>query len=105
MLDRRRQFRVLYRHFVLRLINIEVLSAGGESQMLFVNFAALLAAFSFVLAIYIVPQYALSTLPPDQLARAAVGDQEFLICTTMVIVGLFAAISWDAVFPDRRDSF
>jgi CubicO group peptidase (beta-lactamase class C family) len=29
--------------------------------------------------------------------------QHFLIATTMLVVGLFAALSWDATFPDRRD--
>src|SRR5207248_2961686 len=27
----------------------------------------------------------------------------FLIATTMLIVGLFAVLSWDSTFPDRRD--
>jgi pimeloyl-ACP methyl ester carboxylesterase len=101
--DPRQQFRILFRHFILRLVDLEVLSSGGDAQRLFVNFAALLGAFSLVLAIYIVPQYALSLLAPDQLARAAVGDQEFLIASTMAVVGMFGIIAWDAVFPDRRD--
>ncbi len=29
--------------------------------------------------------------------------QHFLIATTMLVVGLFAVLSWDATFPDRRD--
>jgi pimeloyl-ACP methyl ester carboxylesterase len=101
--DPRRQLRVLFRHFILRLVDLEVLSSGGDAQRLFVNFAALLGAFSLVLAIYVVPQYALSRLAPDQLARAAAGDQEFLIASTMAVVGMFGIIAWDTVFPDRRD--
>src|SRR5216684_7008914 len=27
----------------------------------------------------------------------------FLITTTMLVVGLFAVLSWDSTFPDRRD--
>ena len=29
--------------------------------------------------------------------------QHFLIATTMLVVGLFAVLSWDATFPDQRD--
>ena len=29
--------------------------------------------------------------------------EHFLISTTMLVVGLFAVLSWDAIFPDRRD--
>ena len=27
----------------------------------------------------------------------------FMIATTMLVVGLFAILSWDSTFPDRRD--
>ena len=104
MPDARRQFRVLYKHFLLRLVDLEVLSAGGNTSRLFVNFAALLGAFSFVMGLYLVHDYAFSSLPRAVLARAAMGDQEFLIGTTIAVVGLFGIIAWDAVFPDRRDS-
>jgi len=29
--------------------------------------------------------------------------EHFLIATTMLIVGVFAVLSWDSTFPDRRD--
>jgi pimeloyl-ACP methyl ester carboxylesterase len=103
MPDPRQQFRVLFRDFLLRLIDLDFLSAGGDVTKLFAQFAALLAALSFIVGIYVVPPYTLGKLPPDKLALAATGDQEFLIATTMAIVGLFAVIAWDAVFPDRRD--
>src|SRR5262245_58912800 len=103
MLDPRRQFRALYRDFLLRLVDLELLSTGGDMTKLFAQFAALLAALSFVVAISVLPPYALAGLPPDKLALAATGDQEFLVATTMAVVGLFAVIAWDAVFPDRRD--
>src|SRR5262245_19668824 len=103
-LDSLRQFRVLYRSFLLRLVDLELLSAHGDVANLLAQFGGLLAALSFVFAISIVPQYGLSTLTADQLALAAWGDQEFLIGTTMAVVGLFAVVAWDSVFPDRRDS-
>ncbi|MGD1096391.1 MAG: hypothetical protein ABSB35_30910 [Bryobacteraceae bacterium] len=77
MLDPRQQFRVLYRDFLLRMVDVEVLAAGGDVQRLLGQFGALLAAFSFVVAIYIIPPYVSTTLRPDQIALAAWGDQEF----------------------------
>ena len=29
--------------------------------------------------------------------------EHFLISTTMLVVGLFAVLSWNSIFPDRRD--
>ncbi len=104
MPDERRQFRVLYHHFLSGLIDADLLAAGGDASNLLAQFAALLAAFNLVLAIYRVPQYALSTLPRHTLLVAAWGDQEFFIATTMAVSGMFAVLSWNAVFPDRRDA-
>src|SRR5205823_2145471 len=30
--------------------------------------------------------------------------QHFMIATTMLVVGLFAVLSWDSTFPDQRDA-
>jgi hypothetical protein len=100
----RRQFALLHRDFLFRLVDLELLSSHGDIQKLLGQFAALLGAFSFVLAILLLPRYALSKLPEPQLAAAAWGDEEFLISTTIAIVGVFAVIAWNAVLPDRRDS-
>jgi hypothetical protein len=105
MPDERRQFRILYRDFLFRIVDLDLLSPSGEIQNLLVQLAALLAAFNFVVAVLYVPRYATSILPSEQLLMAAWGDQEFLIATTIAIAGLFAVLSWNALFPDRRDSF
>ena len=104
MPDERRQFRILYRDFLSRMVDIEVLSARGDIQKLLAQFGALLAALSFVLSVIMVPRYVGSTLPAAQLRIAAWGDEEFLIGITIAVVGLFAVIAWNAVLPDRRDS-
>ncbi len=104
MPDERRQFRILYRDFLSRMVDIEVLSARGDVQKLLGQFGALLAALSFVLAFIMVPRYVSSKLPPAKLQIAAWGDEEFLIGITIAVVGLFAVIAWNAVLPDRRDA-
>ncbi|MBV9157172.1 MAG: hypothetical protein JO097_12995 [Acidobacteriaceae bacterium] len=103
MPDERRQFRILYRDFLFRMVDLELVSARGEIQNLLVQFAALLAAFSFVLALFLVPAYATSTLPREELLSGAWSHEEFLIATSMAVVGMFAVLAWNSTLLDRRD--
>lgn len=100
----RRQFRILYRDFLARLVDMEVLSAGGSIQNLLVQFVAMLAAFNFVAAVVIVPRYGTSRMPYETLMMSAWSDEEFLISTSMAIAGLFMVLAWNALFPSRKDS-
>jgi hypothetical protein len=100
----RHQFRLLHRDFLFRMVDLELLSSHGDVQKLLGQFGALLGAFSFVLAVLLIPRYAASRLSESALAVAAWGDEEFLISTTMAIAGLFAVVAWNAVLPDRPDS-
>jgi drug/metabolite transporter superfamily protein YnfA len=104
MTDSRRQFRVLYRDFLGRLIDLDVLSSGGDAANLLGQFAALLAAFNFVLAIGILPRYGTTAHPRSVLLVRAWLDQEFLIGTSMAIAGLFTVLAWNTLLPDRRDA-
>jgi pimeloyl-ACP methyl ester carboxylesterase len=104
MTNERGQFRVLYRDFLRRIVDVELLSAQGDLNNLMAQFAGLLAAFSLVLAIYLVPPIAFRDLPRAVLARAAWGTYEFLISTTNAVVGMFTVVCWDALLPSRRDS-
>jgi hypothetical protein len=96
---------VLYRDFLTRLVDLEILSTGADVQRLLVQFAAMLAAASFAYAVASVPRYVQSRMPQAQLLVAAYGEQEFLIASTMAIAGLFAVLAWNTVLPDRRDCF
>jgi hypothetical protein len=104
MIDSRSQFRVLYRDFLLRLIDPEIVSTTGHPGKLFVQLAAVLAGFNFCVALFMLRQYAASTLSEDALRLATMGDQQFLAANTLAIVGVFAVPTWGAVFPDRRDT-
>ena len=97
------QFQVLYRDFLRRLVDVELLSARGDLNNLLAQFAGLLAAFSLVLAIYLVPPIAFRDMPQAALVRAAWGTHEFLISTTIAVVGMFTVVCWDALLPSRRD--
>jgi pimeloyl-ACP methyl ester carboxylesterase len=105
MPDERNQFRILFRDFLSRMVDMEILSARGDPQKLLAQFAALLAALSFVVGLMMVQTYASSLLPHAKLVVAAWGDEEFLIGITIAVVGLFSVIAWNTVLPDRRDSF
>ena len=101
----RRQFRALVRLFAYRFFDTDILSVRGDLSSLLSQFAALLAALSLVLALATAPKYAglYQHLTAEQRHAAAGGDQEFLISTSMAIVGVFTLLLWDALFPDRRD--
>lgn len=102
MVDPRRQFRVLYRDFLSRLIDLELLSSQGDPRKLFGQCAALLAAFNLVVAIF--SARPLARIPADQLSTAVIGHAQFLIDTTMAVAGMLGVMAWGAAFPDRRDS-
>ncbi len=42
-------------------------------------------------------------MPPMERVLFGWSVEHFLIATTMLVVGLFAVLSWDSTFPDRRD--
>ena len=98
------QFRVLYREFLFRMVDLEVLSAHaqGDLSKLFGQFAALLVFLSMLLA-FVALGFGGDRSPPVARLITAVGMEHFLIATTMLVVGLFAVLSWDGTFPNRRD--
>jgi hypothetical protein len=96
---RRLQFRVLCRVFLLRVIDLEVLSAEGDTAKLLGQFAAIFAGISFLFA---APLFVLGgNLPEPSLWTA----EHLLIATTITAVGLVSILSWDSLVPDRRDIF
>src|SRR5882672_11821140 len=97
------QFRVLYREFLFRMVDLELLSASaqGDVSKLLGQFAALLVLFSLLISLVGIGID--SRMPPQALLMVTWNMEHFLIATTMLVVGLFAVLSWDTTFPDRRD--
>jgi hypothetical protein len=94
---KRLQFRVLYRVFLFRVVDLELLSSDGDTTKLLGQFAALFAAVSFLLTAPLI-------LFGGGLQQIDILTMEhFLIATTMVVIGLFSVLNWDSIFPDRRD--
>jgi CubicO group peptidase (beta-lactamase class C family) len=101
--DAKLQFRVLYRQFLFCVVDLEALSAHalGDSNKLLGQFAALLIFTSILLS----PLLGFSSADMSPYTRLALtlGTEHFLVATTMLAVGIFAVLSWDSIFPDRRD--
>jgi len=98
----RLQFRVLYREFLFRMVDLELLSAQGDITKLLGQFAGLLIFISSVQALgaLLFDGRRMST---STLMIFYWRQEHSLIAMTMVVVGLFAVLSWDSMFPDRRD--
>jgi CubicO group peptidase (beta-lactamase class C family) len=97
-----RQFRVLFRQFLFRMVDLELLAPQGDITRLLGQFAALLAVVSLWI---LLPSVGLAAAPsqPELGLMFAWVEAHFLISTTMLVVGLFAVLSWESMFPDRRD--
>ena len=97
------KFRVLYRQFLFRLMDVELLSAsaGGDASGLLGQLGALLIFGSLLQAYLAIP------IGEDVRSKASAAAmwpvERFLVSLTMLVVGLFALLSWDFIFPDRRD--
>jgi hypothetical protein len=96
------QFRVLYRHFLFRVVDVEIRSSQGETSKLLGQFAALLVFTGLGLSagLWVLAD---ADMPGPQRLIASWNFAHFLIATTMLAVGLFAVLSWDAMLPDQRD--
>ena len=95
-------FRVLYREFLFRVVDLEMLSLKGDIAKLLGQFASLLCFLSIVFSLPIVG-FGSGRLASAPRVMLGLSEEHFLIATTMLVVGLFAVLSWDSTFPDRRD--
>jgi hypothetical protein len=92
----KRQFLVLYRSFLMRVIDLELLSADADTARLLGQFAALFAGLSYLFTVWLIAA--------GRFPKAFLWTMEhFLIATTMVVVSLFSVLCWDSIFPDKRD--
>ena len=95
-------FRVLYGQFLLRVIDLEALSIEADIPRFLGQFAGVLIMISLLQVLGALLLLGSSPAPAAQLVLAW-GKEQSLICDMMLVVGLIAVVSWDSIFPDRRD--
>lgn len=96
------QFKVLYREFLFRVIDVEFISPHGDANKLLGQFAAALFVLGSMFAIGAVGLDGVR-VPREVLLVQAWGLEHALISTTMLVVGLLGILSWESIFPDRQD--
>jgi len=95
------QFRVLYRQFLLRVIDLEALSIEADIPRFIGQFAGVLIFISLISALKALFG---ADAPPDGYLGIYWTAEQQHISGIMLVVGLFSVVSWDATFPDKRDA-
>jgi hypothetical protein len=97
------QFRILYRQFLLRVIDLEALSVQADIPRFLGQFASVLVFISLIGAIGPLMSHEAVTATHEAYLSFVWRGEQALISGMMLVVGLVAVVSWDSTFPDRRD--
>ncbi len=97
------EFRVLYRHFLLRVIDLESLSIEADIPRFLGQFAGVLILIDIFPALGFLILSGRPHLTRDGLLSMAARSEQSFLAGTMLIAGLVAVATWDNIFPDRRD--
>jgi hypothetical protein len=96
-------FRILFRQFLLRVVDLEALSIQADIPRFLGQFAGVLIMLSLLQTVVaFVSTLGPSPGPEIQLMLAWHTEQSS-IATMMLVIGLISVLSWDATFPDRQD--
>ncbi len=90
------RYRVLYRQFLLRVIDLEALSIEADIPRFLGQFAGVLMMISMMQAVG-----TLMFPPPPELHWHV---EQSAVSRMMLVIGLVAVLTWDNTFPDRRDA-
>jgi hypothetical protein len=98
------EFRVLYRQFLLRVVDLEALSVQADVSQLLGQFAGVLILISVLQTIGFLWLVGNPDVNPVGFVAFVLQKVLSFISGTMLIIGLVTVVSWDAIFPDRRDA-
>jgi hypothetical protein len=93
-----RQFKILTRHFFLRLFRNDLVDFEDQMKERVIGILALLAVFSGLLAYVGLEKYLYT---PDE-GRSWI-EKLYIITFFMLIMGLVSILEWEVIYPDRRD--
>lgn len=94
---------MLYRHFLLRVIDLESLSIEADIPRFLGQFAGVLILIGVFQALGFLVLSGQPHLTRDGLLSMAARSEQSFLVGTMLIAGLAAVATWDNIFPDRRD--
>src|SRR5450756_354014 len=95
---RRQQFITLYRVFLTRVVDLELLSSDADTTRLVGQFMTIFGFFSIWGCLPAL------LIGPNMPQRTAWLPEHFFIATTMVVAGAVSVMIWDSAFPDRQDA-
>jgi hypothetical protein len=98
------QFRVLWRQFLLRVVDVESLSIEADIPRFLGQFAGVLILISVFRSLGFLIASGNPDLTREGLLRMEMHAVQSFLAGTMLIAGLIAIATWDNIFPDRRDS-
>lgn len=90
------QFRVLYRVFMLRIVDLELMSSDADPTKLIGQFLSMFASISFLFTLQLL-------FGPIRGIHTKWMMEHFFLETTMTVAALITVLNWDSAFPDRRD--
>ena len=98
-------FRVLYKQFLLRILDLEALSIEADMVEYLAQFAGILIFLSGIQALGVVLGTMLHPQPPTpaELYAMGWGAEHSMVEKMLLVAGLVVVFLWDAPFPDRRD--
>lgn len=89
-------FRVLFREFLFRTVDLELLTPKGDTSKLLGQIAALLIFASIAFAFPALGLGSARNLPAPFVLFVTYSGEHFMIATTMLVTGLLAVLSWDS---------
>lgn len=99
-----RPFNLLTRHFVVRLLDNDLVSPQADAhQGAALGLACLMSASTFI-TVLMGAKYVMTFYPmPKTIAINAVDDMFFFVSASMIVLALAAVVAWDALVLDDRD--
>lgn len=97
--------RLLRTHFLRRLLDNDLISPNADRHEVLVLLAAALAVPGLVVTVVLLGQKYVIGIPTPALTAVAALDDKFLyISASMLVMALIAAVQWDALALDERDT-